>query len=361
MSYTINREFQLGTYEGDSRIAQPWYVIAHETANPTATGRNEATYMKRNWRNAYTTDIVGDGIDYRIGEWGYVSYGALNANPYAPVQIELQHTADPVLFKKNYAVYIELIREACDKYGIPKTLDTGGHGTKGVKSHQWVSKHIGGDHQDPYSYLASMGVSKAQFAKDIANGLGKSQSAAKPKPKPSKPASKPNTNKLSNKSFANGTKVKFLARASAYQTGEKIPAWVKKGTYTVKDKKTVNKSESVYAFLLSGINSWVLAQDLEVASKPKPKPKPSTSTSGKWIAENATFKSNQAIYLRESASTKGKMIALLPSGSTIKYNAYMIDKNGYVWIRQPRGKKYGYLATGQSKNGKRVNYWGSFK
>lgn len=64
----------------------------HETGNlREPSGRNEVTYMRNNWRNAYTTDIVGDyGIDYRVGQWGYISWGALNANPYAPVQIELE-------------------------------------------------------------------------------------------------------------------------------------------------------------------------------------------------------------------------------------------------------------------------------
>ena len=175
MGYPFNREFALAANEGSSQKAQNLYVIAHETANPTATGRNEATFMKRNWRNAYTQFIIGDGgIIYLIGEPGYVAYGALSANPYAPVQIELQHTKDKTMFRKNYAAYIWLIRWACDKYNIPKTLDAGKAGTKGVKSHKWVSDNIEGDHQDPYSYLASMGISKSQFAKDIANGVNQS-------------------------------------------------------------------------------------------------------------------------------------------------------------------------------------------
>ncbi|WP_442896734.1 N-acetylmuramoyl-L-alanine amidase [Enterococcus sp. SMC-9] len=180
MSYTFNREFALAANEGSSQKAQNLYVIAHETANPTATGRNEATFMKRNWRNAYTQFIIGDGgIIYLIGEPGYVAYGALSANPYSPVQIELQHTKDKTMFRKNYAAYIWLIRWACDKYNIPKTLDAGKAGTKGVKSHKWVSDNIEGDHQDPYSYLASMGISKAQFAKDIEKGMEVTTTMAK--------------------------------------------------------------------------------------------------------------------------------------------------------------------------------------
>lgn len=193
MGYTVNKEFMLGANEGDSRKAQNLYIIAHETANPRATGRNEASYMKNNWRNAYTTHIVGDGIVYLIGEPGYISYGALSANPYAPAQIELQHTTNKELFQKNYRVYVELIRDLCNQFGIPKTLDTGGKGTKGVKSHQWVTNNYGGDHTDPYGYLASMGISKEQFTRDIANGFN---SNPKPSSNQNKPQSSSNHDKI---------------------------------------------------------------------------------------------------------------------------------------------------------------------
>ncbi|KRM54637.1 CHAP domain-containing protein [Lacticaseibacillus sharpeae] len=87
----------------------------------------------------------------------------------------------------------------------------------------------------------------------------------------------------------------------------------------------------------------------------------SKSAGIKWTSENGTFKSDRAINLRESASASGKLIATLPAGSSVKYNAYAFY-NGYVWIRQKRGSSYGYLATGTEKNGKRVSpKWGTFK
>lgn len=94
-------------------------------------------------------------------------------------------------------------------------------------------------------------------------------------------------------------------------------------------------------------------------STPKPAPAPAPSTGG-WIAQNGTFTSNTAIKLRTGANTGSGVIATLPAGSSVKYNAYM-HSGGYVWIRQPRGNGYGYLATGESKSGKRTSYWGSFK
>lgn len=187
-AYTENNEFKLGAYEGSSQLASPDYIILHETANATATGRNEATYMKRNWRNAYTTHIVGDGgIVYNIGEVGYVSYGALNANPYAPVQIELQHTYNRDLFNANYKAYVELARNMAKRFNIPLTLDGAG---RGVKSHLWVTQNYGGDHTDPYGYLAEMGVSKAKLASDLANGFGGNTAPTQPTQpsQPSKPS-----------------------------------------------------------------------------------------------------------------------------------------------------------------------------
>ncbi len=180
MTYTINKEFVLGDNQGDSRVAQNMYIILHETANPKSTGRNEATYMHNNYQNAYTQFIVGDGLVYQVGAPGYVAWGALNGNPYSPVQIELQHTSDPVLFNKNYAIYIELARDMANKYGIPLSLDTGGAGTKGIKTHNWITQNYGGDHTDPYGYLASMGVSKAKLASDLASGVSGSSTPVAP-------------------------------------------------------------------------------------------------------------------------------------------------------------------------------------
>ncbi|WP_250858166.1 N-acetylmuramoyl-L-alanine amidase [Enterococcus faecalis] len=171
-AYTINNEFNLGPNEGDSRLAYQNYILIHETAT-LAPARNVAANMKNNYNgiNPYTTDVVGDGgIVYRVGEPGYVSWGALDANPYAPAQIELQHTYDRDLFEKNYRAYVDLIRDYCNQFNIPKTLDTG-YPNKGVKSHLWVTNTYGGDHTDPYGYLSEMGVSKEKLAYDLAHGF----------------------------------------------------------------------------------------------------------------------------------------------------------------------------------------------
>ncbi|MFR5222472.1 MAG: lytic exoenzyme target recognition domain-containing protein [Thomasclavelia ramosa] len=194
-AYEVNNEFNLSPWEGSGQVAVPNKIILHETANERATGRNEATYMKNNWFNAHTTAIVGDGgIVYKIAPEGNISWGAGNANPYAPIQIELQHTHDKELFKKNYKAYIDYTRDMGKKFGIPMTLDQGSSvWEKGVISHKWVSDYVWGDHTDPYGYLAEMGISKAQLAKDLANGVqGDSKPSNPVTPnKPSKPSVTP--------------------------------------------------------------------------------------------------------------------------------------------------------------------------
>ena len=167
----INTQYSLAQGEGDSRKAENLYGILHDVGTPNGSARNVASYEKRTYNNAYVTFSVGAEGVFQIGEPGYIAWGALDANPYAPFQIELENTYDQADFEKGYANYIALAREMADRFGIPKTLDAGGAGTPGLKTHKWVSDNIGGDHQDPYAYLASHGISKEQFARDLANDV----------------------------------------------------------------------------------------------------------------------------------------------------------------------------------------------
>ena len=166
----IDYTYQLGAREGSSTQASNQYIILHETGNANNTGSNsalnEAKYMKSHWNSAYTHAIAGHDRVYIIGNPGYVAYGAGSpANGQSPFQIELSRYADKSLALKAYRNWIEISREMAKKYGIPLTLDQSGNG---VKSHKWVSDNLWGDHQDPYGYLSSIGISKAQVAADLA-------------------------------------------------------------------------------------------------------------------------------------------------------------------------------------------------
>ena len=102
------------------------------------------------------------------------------------MQIELCEFTNKSRALKAYRNYIGLIREYAQKYGIPLTLDT--NAKRGVKTHNWITHNLGNtDHTDPYGYLSSIGISKSQFAHDIAHGVGGKATATK---KPTKSAGK---------------------------------------------------------------------------------------------------------------------------------------------------------------------------
>lgn len=77
-----------------------------------------------------------------------------------------------------------------------------------------------------------------------------------------------------------------------------------------------------------------------------------------WFYEKGTFKTDRPINLRWGATTNSAIITTLPTGSTIKYDAYHNDGT-FVWLRQPRSDgSYAYIA---SRNAKTREPWGVFK
>ncbi|SCM88405.1 GH25 family lysozyme [Bacillus mycoides] len=70
---------------------------------------------------------------------------------------------------------------------------------------------------------------------------------------------------------------------------------------------------------------------------------------------------NTSIKLRTEPFTDAPVIATLNAGDEVKYDAFGYEKDGYVWLRQKRSDGYGYIASGETSNEKRVSSWGSFK
>lgn len=178
------------------------YIILHESGNASNTGADsldrEVSYMKRNWTSAYVSFFVGSGGRVvQLANTGTFQYGALTANGYACAQIELARTNDEATFKKDYESYINLARDLSKKSGIPLTLDGVGNG---IKSHNWVTQNLGGDHTDPYGYLASWGITKQQLASDLLNGISSTKEVESEKtttkPGTSTPTPKTTTQKI---------------------------------------------------------------------------------------------------------------------------------------------------------------------
>jgi N-acetylmuramoyl-L-alanine amidase len=192
---TVNNDYALSSSEGSSLRTSNNVIIAHATG-VYAPAKNNAIFAKRTWysNGAYVQYFVGDGGKiYRVGAEGYQAWGAGSwANANAPVQIELAQTYDNTEFHKDYVTYVNLLRSSAVKYGIPTDVDSSAW--RGVKSHLWITNNVWGDHTDPYGYLASHGITKAQFAHDVKYGFSSSGNNVNPTPaptpKPVKPANK---------------------------------------------------------------------------------------------------------------------------------------------------------------------------
>lgn len=165
----FNSTYFLPQNVGSSEQAFDRMVIAHSTATPNASAEAIARNMYNNApkNGAYVHYVVDDKEIYQVGEIGYKAWGCGEpGNSYGYVQIELCEFDDKNRALSAYQNYVKLISACCEKYKIPKYVDA--KGMDGVKTHNWISKNLGGtDHIDPYSYLSGLGISQKQFQNDI--------------------------------------------------------------------------------------------------------------------------------------------------------------------------------------------------
>ncbi|NXZ96234.1 N-acetylmuramoyl-L-alanine amidase [Lactobacillus salivarius] len=174
LNYSIDYRYALPAGKGDDETAANNYIILHDVGVESGAAANARYFHDTvDTNEAYVTFVVGDGGKvYRVGRPGQVSWGAGRvANHNSPVQIELGRTYNSGQFWQDYVTYVRLARDMAGKYGIPLTLDAGGAGTRGIKSHYWVTKNIWGDHVDPYGYLSRFGVTQAKLAHDLLYGV----------------------------------------------------------------------------------------------------------------------------------------------------------------------------------------------
>ena len=169
-----NYKYALSDNEGSSHKAKPNFIVAHSTATPNGEAWAVARNMKTgiNTSQTYVHLVIDDENIYQVGEVGYDAWGAgMPANSMAPVQIELCEFTDHKRAMKAYKHYVNWLRWGAKKYGIPLTLDN--DKPTGIKTHAWLVQHgySNTNHTDPWGYLAKLGISKAQFAKDLKKGF----------------------------------------------------------------------------------------------------------------------------------------------------------------------------------------------
>lgn len=326
------------------------YIVAHESGNPNNTGSDslerEVSFMSRNWRNAFVTHWVGGGGRViQLAPSGYISWGAgPNANSRCYAQVELARTKDRAVFNKDYAVYVELLRQLAKEGGIPVKLDEAG---RGIKSHEWISDNLGGtDHRDPYAYLNSMGISRAQFKKDISNGITGTVS---------QPVSLNNSTVTT---FEVGDSVKVTKALYRDSLGNGISTAMVGKTGKIKRIYGKNKLYLVEDW------GWAGASDITKATA-------STATSttvpaNRWISKKGTavITTPSGIILRgttkgdNTAPIKLGKLATLAKGQAVTYDKVLVQKDGHVWVRQPRSGGYGWLPVANTVNGKvSGGYW----
>jgi N-acetylmuramoyl-L-alanine amidase CwlA len=170
----INNKYNLASSEGSSQLATPRFIIAHSTGTPNGEAWAIARNMKSgiNTAQTYVHLVIDDHSIYKVGDFGYVAWGAgMPANNLAPIQIELCEFANHRKAMKAYKHYVNWLRWAAKKYGIPLTLDTNSY--RGIKTHSWLVQHglSNTDHIDPWQYLPKIGISKAKFQKDLLKGF----------------------------------------------------------------------------------------------------------------------------------------------------------------------------------------------
>ena len=207
---------------------------------------------------------------------------------------------------------------------------------------------------------------------------------AQPTNKPSQPSQKPSTNTNVNSDWTKQNGVFVTGGAINLRTGAstnskviaelpansevKYDAYRTIGQYTWLRQPRANNE---YGYLVGRNNgqAWgTFKEGSATASKPaetkpankpaKPTNKPSTNTNvnSDWTKQNGVFVTGGAINLRTGASTNSKVIAMLPTNTEIKYDAYRTEGQ-YTWLRQPRANgQYGYLVG--RDNGQA---WGTFK
>nr|ABX56141.1 putative muramidase lysin [Bacillus phage bg1] len=92
-------------------------------------------------------------------------------------------------------------------------------------------------------------------------------------------------------------------------------------------------------------------------------PPPQGAYDSSWFTkQTGVFTLDRTINLRTAPFPNAPLIAQLNAGDNVNYEAYGYEKDGYVWLRQHRGNgNFGYIASGETKNGQRISTWGTFK
>jgi uncharacterized protein YgiM (DUF1202 family) len=171
--YTVDATY-LRTDTPQIGVAPYRQIHAHSTGNRASTALNEAMYMyRKDLSGGYYNYVVGNGKVYYTapvnrGAWDVGN--KYNYETYAGVVLIESHKTQTD-FNRDYAIYVNLLRDLAIQAGIPITYNTPELG--GIKGHAYTNQMAGlvGGHTDPENYLPLWGVSMIKFAQDLQTGL----------------------------------------------------------------------------------------------------------------------------------------------------------------------------------------------
>ena len=160
-------------------------IHVHSTGNPRSTAQNEADYhSRRPVESGFFSHVVGNGRIIQTAPTGRGAYdvgGGWNAEGYGHIELIESHGSYEE-FRIDYELFVDLARQLAQEAGLPVTLDGASRDTDGtpmgIISHAYCTANQPNnfsDHVDPYPYLARWGITKEQFAKDLAKGFENTQ------------------------------------------------------------------------------------------------------------------------------------------------------------------------------------------
>ncbi|MGX6978907.1 peptidoglycan recognition protein family protein [Vagococcus elongatus] len=339
-------------------------ITIHNTDN-SATAQNEADYHNGNWNETSFHIAVDDVqavqvIPFNRNAWasgdGGNGYGNRNT-----IHIEICKNYDRNRNTTNLLAgqQSQYVKAEANAVKIAAAIMV----QEGIAAHpDNVKRHYDWNGKWCPSKILNEGRWNTVRALIVAETQRLSGKPVTPAPKPTAPKPvAPSTG------LKRGTIAKW---ATHYQTGQKISPFVIGKAYNIIQTKNVSQSKSKKAYLMAGIMSWVLEQDLvesgiNIAAKPStPAPKPAVTD--RWISKKGTAVITTPVGIKLRGTSSGDhanpinlgQLALLPKGSSVVYDKILVQKNGHVWVRQPRSGGYGWMPVSDTKNGVATGgYW----
>ncbi|PDZ36514.1 N-acetylmuramoyl-L-alanine amidase [Bacillus cereus] len=312
--------YGVGAYEG---------VVAHSTATPEAPAINIRNYEARTWRNAFVHFAVDWNETIQIADTKYIAYGAGPAANKRFVHVELSESSNPAKFKSSYERYVKLLAKILKDNGL--TVE------QGLWTHEDVTRKLGGtDHEDPRAYLASHGISIAQFRADVKKAYGNNEVSVVVPEKPTKPeVEKPNVSVTPSNGVAyiDGTNVNLRKGPSA--DFSKIRKLNKPEAYQVWGE--VNGPNGKWLNL--GGDQWIKYDSSYIRYD-----KGSNNENTKVVGKRVVSKVNDLNFYTKATWNKSYLAGTVDAGLGFTIDA-KVDVNGYPQYKAHNSKGNTYYIT----------------